>query len=175
MTESTLKRQWYAVHVKSNQERVTADFLANRQVVHFLPTYAVRSERQDREKTLVRPLFTGYLFVHVDYQHRERVEVLKAPGTVRIVSFSGKPIPIPDETIESIRILVGEHGQSVRPHPLVQVGRLVKVVDGAFKGAIGKLQQTKGKKPKLVVEIEFLGRAVAVPIVPTQVQPILNA
>ena len=172
MTEPTLSRQWYAVHVKSNQERLTAEFLANRAVVHFLPTYTVRSSRRDRQKTLVCPLFTGYLFVHVDYRHKERVEVLKAPGTVRIVSFSGKLISIPDETIESIRILVGDPGNSVRPHPLVQVGRLVKVVDGPFSGAIGKLQQTKDKKPKLVVEIEFLGRAVAVPISPEQVQPI---
>ena len=175
MTESTLERCWYAVHVKSNQERLTADFLANRQVDHFLPTYAVRSARQDREKTLIKPLFTGYLFVHVDYRHTERVEVLKAPGTVRIVSFSGKPIPIPDETIESIRILVGDHGHRVRPHPLIQIGRIVKVVDGPFKGAIGKLQLAEDKKSKLVVEIEFLGRAVAVPILPTQVQPLMSS
>lgn len=175
MVDALLKRQWYAVHVKSNQERITADFLKNRGVEHFLPTYSVRSSRRDRQKTLIRPLFTGYLFVHVDHQHAERVEVLKAPGTVRIVSFSGHPAPIPNETIESIYILVGPPMNEARPHPLIQAGRTVRVVDGPFAGAIGKLQETEGRNPKLVVEIEFLGRGVAVPIGPEQVQPILGS
>ncbi len=174
MDTALLERQWYAVHVKSNQERLTAEFLENRKVEYFLPTYAVRSTRRDRHKILVRPLFTGYLFVHVDYSQNERVEVLKAPGTVRIVSFSGRPVAIPDDTIESIRIIVGKHDHQARPHPLIQAGRMVKVVDGPFTGAVGKLQKTDVKKQKLVVEIELLGRAVAVPILPEQVQPILD-
>jgi transcriptional antiterminator RfaH len=172
--ESLPNRKWYAVHIKSNQERVTADFLRNRNVVCFLPTYSLRSKRKDREKTLARPLFTGYLFVYVDYRLSERVEVLKAPGTVRIVSFSDKPAPIPDDTIESIRILVETPDNQARPHPLLQAGRRVKVVDGPFAGASGKLQETRESRPKLVVEIEFLGRAVAVPIRPEQVQPLFD-
>ena len=174
MTDTPRERRWYAVHIKSNQERLTADFLENRRIEHFLPTYTVRSTRRDRKKTLTRPLFTGYLFVHVDYRHAERVEVLKAPGTVRIISFSGNPTPVPDETIESIRILVGKPDHQVSPHPLIQAGRTVRVVDGPFAGALGKLQEAEGKKPKFVVEIEFLGRAVAVPIRPEQVQPMFE-
>ncbi len=165
---------WYAVHLRSNQEKQTAAFLADRGVPHLLPSYTVQSNRRDRKVTLVKPLFTGYVFVRIKTQSNERMQVLQAPGTVRIVGFGNRSTPIPDETIESIRILVGNDGSSVRPHPLVREGRIVRVVDGAFAGAVGVLHRTEEKKPKLVVEIDFLGRAVAVPIDIEQVQPVLD-
>lgn len=166
--------KWYAVHVRSNQERKTADFVRDREVEVFLPTYRVQSKRQDRRVLLTKSLFSGYLFVHIDPHAEERVEVLKAPGTVRIVSFGKEPVPIPDSVIESIRIVVGDGDGPARPHPLVRLGKHVEVVDGPFRGAVGVLHETDDKKPKLVVEIEFLGRAVAVPIAMEQVQPFLE-
>ena len=172
---SPTHRQWYAVHVRSNQERNVAMFLQNRGVIHFLPTYKAHSRRRDRKVSLTKPLFAGYLFVYVNYRDKERVEVLKAPGTVRIVSFADVPTPVPDEVIESIRILVGANDGAVRPHPLVQVGRKVTVTSGPFIGATGRLLETEERKPKLVVEIEFLGRAVAVPISSDEVQPMFDS
>jgi transcription antitermination factor NusG len=166
-----LALQWYAVHVRSNQERTTADFIRSRAIQVFLPTYQMRSARRDRNAILTRPLFPGYVFVRIDIHSSERIEVLKAPGTVRIVSFGNDPPPVPDSVIESIRILVGNGSGPVRPHPSVCLGASVEVIDGPFKGAIGLLSETEDKKPKLVVKIEFLGRAVAVPIAPDQVQP----
>ncbi len=163
--------RWYAVHVRSNQERKTAAFLEDRGVEHFLPVYKLRSVRRDRRVTLIKPLFTGYLFVHIDTRAPERVEVLKAPGTVRIVGFGdGAATSVPDETIESLKIVVGEGEDSVRPHPMVRAGNRVRVVDGPFNGALGVLQEKSGRKPHLVVEVEFLGRAVSVPISADQVQ-----
>jgi transcription antitermination factor NusG len=48
----------------------------------------------------------------------------------------------------------------------------VTVLDGPFAGAVGKIVESGGRKPKLVVEVEFLGRAVAVPIDAEQVEPV---
>ncbi len=165
--------RWYAVHVRSNQERTTASFLKDREVELFLPTYRMRSKRRDRQVTLTKPLFTGYLFVHLSLQSPSRVEVNKAPGTVRIVGFGDRPTPIPEETIDSLMILVGKGEDRVRPHPLVKTGREVVVVDGPFAGARGVLHQKDIQKSQLVVEIQFLGRAVSVPVTMDQVQPVL--
>jgi transcription antitermination factor NusG len=156
-------KNWYAVHVRSNQEKGTAAFLEDRRVEHFLPTYRTRSARKDRNVTLLKPLFSGYIFVRIDHASEERLQVLQAPGCVRIVSFGKTPSTVPDEIIDSIRILTSDK-DIVRPHPLIRVGRPVEVIDGPFTGAFGILSETTGKKPKLVVELEFLGRAVAVPI-----------
>jgi transcriptional antiterminator NusG len=168
-----LPAAWYAVHVRSNQERGTAELLAARGIEHFFPTYRVASKRVDRRVVLARPLFAGYLFARVDPRGAERVAVLRAPGVVRFVGFGDAPTPVPDGTIRSLRILVEESGGAARPHPLVRDGQRVAVVDGSFRGAVGVLHVSAGRKPRLVVEVEFLGRAVAVPISPEQVQPML--
>lgn len=167
-------REWYAVHVRSNQEQTTASFLEGRGLAHFLPTYRTLSKRRDRRVVLTRPLFSGYLFVHIDIESPERIQVLKAPGTVRIVEFGGVAAPVHEETIRSLEILVGEGQDDVRPHPLVREGQRVAVLDGPFAGARGKIVSTGGRKPRLVVEVEFLGRAVAVPIAPEQVEPVFD-
>ena len=164
--------KWYAVHIKSNQERVCASFLANRQLDVFLPTYRIRSRRVDRRVMLTKPLFPGYLFVNIDAESRQKRDVLKAPGVVKVVGFGDTPTPIPDETIRSVRILVGSAEGMVKPHPLVRAGQRVVVVMGPFCGASGVIHIGRGRKPRLVVEVEFLGRAVAVPIVEDQVKPV---
>jgi transcription antitermination factor NusG len=174
MTRETGAVAWYAVHVRSNQERTTAAFLAGRGVACFLPTYRALSRRRDRRVVLTRPLFRGYLFARIDLEGPARIQVLRAPGTVRIVEFGGRPTPGPAATIRSLEILVGQGPDEVRPHPLARAGQRVAVLDGPFAGACGKLVVTGGRKPRLVVEVEFLGRAVAVPIAPEQVEPIFD-
>lgn len=171
--EPQIDRQWYAIHIRSNQERNTAQLLKDRSVEVFLPLYREKSKRIDRSVTLKRPLFTGYLFAHIDLLHAEKVEVLKAPGSVRIVGFGNRPTPIPDEVIESVKILVGNGEDQVRPHPLIRVGQTVRVIDGPFRGALGRLHCAANRKSALVVEIEFLGRAVSVPVAPEQVSPVV--
>jgi transcriptional antiterminator RfaH len=166
--------KWYAVHIRSNQEKKTAVFLEDRNVDFFLPTYTVQSKRSDRRITLNKPLFTGYLFVHIDVKSRDRIHVLEAPGTVRIVGFRDQIVPIPDEVIASLRILINFGADQVKPHPLVKVGRKVRVLTGSFRNAVGILHETKDRKPKLVVEVDFLGRGVSIPISPEQVEPILK-
>ena len=161
---------WYAVHVRSNQERVAADHIRASGVEVFLPTYRAPSLRTDRKVILDRPLFSGYLFVRLAERQPERVDVLRAPGVVRIVGFGGAAVPVPDETMKSLKILVGGASEQARPHPLVQAGRRVVVMDGPFTGAIGVIHDSADRQHRLVVEVKFLGRAVAVPIEPDQVK-----
>lgn len=168
-----MSEAWYAVHVRSNQERLTAAQLAARGLEAFVPTYRTLSRRLDRRVVLDRPLFGGYVFARVELAGPGRVDVLRSPGVVRIVGFGGAPTPVPDATIDSLRILVAEGEGVVRPHPLVREGQAVAVVDGCFRGATGVLHVRAGRKPVLVVELTILGRAVAVPIAPEQVHPLL--
>lgn len=147
-------------------------YLKSKDIPLFLPTYQTLSNRTDRTITLVKPLFPGYLFINIDLLSKSRIHVLQAPGVVKIVSFAGQPISIPAQTIESIMILCGGKSGSAKPHPLVKTGRKVSVSGGPFKGAVGILNHGESKKAKLVVEIEFLGRAVSVPITLDQVTPV---
>jgi transcriptional antiterminator NusG len=163
---------WYAAHVRSNFERQVVQFLGGRRGPEtFLPTYRVKSRRADAPALIERPLFPGYVFVRLESLDRPRIAVLQAPGIVRLVEFGGRLATIDDEVIESLRIIAA--GPAVaRPHPLLREGQAVRVVDGPFAGAVGRLSRAQGRKPHLVVTLEILGRAAAVPVALEDVEPI---
>lgn len=162
---------WYAVSVRSNHENKVATYLTNQSIEVFSPTIQYPSLRADRKVILHKPLFAGYIFVRLTLGSDSRIEVLKAPGTVKFIGFSGTPIEIPEDVIKSLKILVSKCGDDIFPHPMIKVGNKVKVIEGPFTGAVGKLAQSTDKRLKLVVEIQMLGRAVAVPVDQKQLAP----
>ena len=162
---------WYALHVRSNFERQVVTFLRGRRGPEtFLPTYRTRSRRPDAVGPVERPLFPGYLFVRLETFDAARVAVLQAPGVVRLVEFGGRAAPVEDEVIGSLRIIVSG-SEEARPHPPLREGHVVRVVGGPFAGAVGRLTRGRGRKPRLVVTIEILGRAAAVPVRLEDVEP----
>lgn len=54
---------WYAVRTKSRHEQKVKDRLLNKSFKTFLPLMETWSKRKDRKKKILRPLFTGYLFI----------------------------------------------------------------------------------------------------------------
>ena len=163
---------WYAVHVRSNFERQVVQFLRGRRGPEtFLPTYRTKSRRAAVTELVERPLFPGYLFARLASPAEERVTVLQAPGVVRLVEFGGRPAPVDDETIDSLRIIVSDP-VAARPHPFLREGHAVRVVGGPFAGAVGRLSRSRGRKPRLVVTIEILGRAAAVSVDLADVEPL---
>jgi transcription termination/antitermination protein NusG len=165
--------RWYALNLQSNREYQAQKYMLGNDVEHFLPTYRTMSSRKDKSILLDRPLFPGYIFVRVEIPGSQKSLVLQSPGVCGFVGFSGAPAPVEDDVIESLQILTGMAAGGVRPHPLVKAGQRVRVADGPFRNAVGVLCDVDGQGKKLVVEVSFLGRAVAVPIDPEQVIPIL--
>jgi transcription antitermination factor NusG len=162
---------WYAAHVRSNFERRVVRCLEGRERVEtFLPTYRAARRDAGGAAAVERPLFPGYVFVRLADPHEDRIAVLRATGVVRLVEFGGRPAPVGDEVIRSLRIISSGRA-AARPHPLLREGRLVRVVGGPFAGATGRLARGPGRKPRLVVTIEILGRAAAVPVEPADVVP----
>jgi transcriptional antiterminator RfaH len=162
---------WFAVHVRSNFER-KASRLAARQLgcPVFYPSYSVKSVRRGVEHELVRPLFPGYFFIQRDLVHGPRGDVLGLSGVVAIVSARGKPVPVEPEVMESLMILDG-HREEVRPHPFLREGMRVVMRAGPFQGARGHIVRHRGRRPKLVISIQILGRSVGVSVDPGHVEP----
>jgi len=61
-------------------------------------------------------------------------------GVVNIVSFEGKPAPIPEYELDSIRVLLTSELQ-YDPCPMIHEGMMVEVVHGPLRGVIGRLLQ----------------------------------
>ena len=69
----------------------------------FLPTITRWSRWKDRKKKVDWPLFPGYCFARFD--PADTLPILKCTGVVNIVSFEGKPAPIKEYELDSIRLL----------------------------------------------------------------------
>jgi transcription antitermination factor NusG len=80
---------------------------------------------------------------------------------VSIVSFEGKPAPIPDYELESIRLLIGSDMQ-FDPCPLIHEGMMVEVVHGPLRGVIGRLLRKDANRAQLVLSVDLIGQAVSV-------------
>jgi len=162
-----LEARWYAVYTWAHHEKRVAEQMGQRQIRGFLPVYRSMRRWKDRRKEIELALFPSYVFVHLAL--KDRLRVLEIPGVVHLVSAQGKPVPLADTEIESFQR--GMQGcVRMEPHPLLRVGRRVRVQGGPMAGLEGILVRRKDG-PRLVVSIEILMRAVAVEVDEADVEP----
>lgn len=150
--------QWYALYTCANHEQRVAEQLTIRDIEHFLPQYESTSRWKDRKVLLHRPLFPGYLFVHLALRNRLRVQ--QVPGVVHLVGFNGTPTAVPEEELLQIREILN-WGMRAEPHPLLTVGRRVRVKAGPLTGLQGILVRRKSKL-RFVISVELIMRSMSV-------------
>ena len=142
--------------------------LEKKQIDAFLPTIAKWSRWKDRKKKIDWPLFPGYCFAR--FNPDNPLAVLKCSGVVSIVSFEGKPAPIPEYELDSIRLLVSSDLQ-FDPCPMIKEGMLVEVVHGPLRGVIGRLMRKDAARARLVLSVDLIGQAVSVEVDAADVKP----
>ncbi|MBW2036581.1 MAG: UpxY family transcription antiterminator, partial [Deltaproteobacteria bacterium] len=134
--QSERSRAWYVLHTRSRFEQVVFDGLEKKSLETFLPKVTTLSKRRDRRLKIRIPLFPGYVFVRSDLNPHERLEIVKTIGVVRLVGNKDGPIPVPDEAIDSLRIMVAGDNR-VLTGTRMKKGDRVIVVDGPFTGIMG--------------------------------------
>ena len=153
---------WYAVSTCSRQENVAASMLAGLGIRCFHPLITEVHCWSDRKKTVSRPLFPCYLFVHIARSCETQLRVLKVPGIVSFVGGAHGPTAIPEEEIDSVRAVLSS-GIDCVPHPFFQVGDRVRIVRGVLAGIEGTFIRS-GWDSKLVISIEMIQRSMAINI-----------
>jgi transcription termination/antitermination protein NusG len=160
--------RWFAIWTRSRHEQVVREQLEQKQIDAFLPTITKWSRWKDRKKKIDWPLFPGYCFARFDPENA--LPVLKCTGVVNIVGFEGRPAPIPDIELDSIRVLVGSELQ-YDPCPLVREGMMVEVVHGPLRGVVGRLMRKDAARARLVLSVDLIGQAVSVEVDAADVKP----
>lgn len=151
---------WYALYTAPRHEKQVADQINRQGIACYLPLYRSVRRWKDRRKELALVLFPGYVFVRMALQHRLRV--LQLPGAVRLVSFNGRPVPLPEEDIHNLQNHLSCSG-NMEPHPYLSVGRRVRVRSGPLIGLEGIIQRTKDRC-RVVLSIHLIMRSVAVEV-----------
>src|SRR6266550_185226 len=126
---STIKQEpanWYAVQTRARNEKVISERLKEQGLITFLPLVTEVRRWSDRKKKVDLPLFSCYVFVKLlAGNNEERMRVYRTNGVFRIVSMHGEAIPIPDEQIDALRMLVTRH-VPWSEHPFLTVGQRVR-------------------------------------------------
>ena len=153
-----LQRHWFVVFTKTHHEKRVAQYLAEREVEHFLPLYqTVRHWTNRRKVTLDLPLFPGYIFVRIG--RLERVRTLEVPGVFSIVSSGREPAPLPDFEIDSLRSEL--HLRSFEPYPHLATGGRVRIRSGALAGMEGVVVRRKNST-HVVLTLDLIMKSVLV-------------
>ncbi len=151
---------WFALTVRPQHEKAVADSLAARSLESYVPLYRDRRRWTDRVKTVEIPVFSRYVFSRFSFN--DRLKVLSTPGVVSVVSFGGKPAPLADDEVPTMKALVGS-GLPVAPWDYLRAGQRVLIREGPMSGLEGIMLREKSAL-RIVVNIELLQRAIAVEI-----------
>lgn len=157
---------WYAIWTRARHEKKVRDQLLTRGIETFLPVYQRWSRWKDRRKAVEFPLFAGYCFAR--FLPTDRPRVLSVAGVASVVGTNGKPEPLCEIEVESIRRLVASRFR-FDPHPMLKEGMEVEVVRGPLAGVRGRLLR-KDRSAKLVVAVTLISQAAVVEIHPADVE-----
>jgi len=165
---------WYAVHTRSRHEDRVYTGLVQKSLHTFLPKIEVWSQRKDRRKKIMIPMFPGYLFVELlSVDSETKLNVLKTFGVVRILGKprGAEPISVPDAKIEAIQRLV-QSKVEIQQIQYPKIGEPALITDGPFKGIEGLVVSTDYSKELFVISIELLQRSVAIKLEGFQIKKI---
>ena len=129
---------WYALAVQPRKESYVKQQLDRLGVRVAHPRYqkVVRHARQT--KTVLAPLFPGYLFVELVAQGAKWRKVNWVSGSVGLVRFNEYPAPLSDDFVENFLLLLRNDGVVEFKQDL-KTGDRVQAVGGPFDRYIGEV------------------------------------
>ncbi len=162
MENKILIPAWYVLHTRSRFENKVHEGLERKSKEVFLPKVSVPSKRRDRKVMLRVPLFPGYIFVKTDLDPADQLDILKTIGIVRFIGNRSGPLPVPDEAIESLQVMISTDLDIITGTRLKKGDRVI-VVRGPFTGIAGTFSRYRGQN-RVVVNIDALGQFAAVEV-----------
>jgi transcription antitermination factor NusG len=158
---------WYAVKTFPRHEKQIREHLEYRDIECFLPTYQIARRWKNGCKVQVEtPLFPTYLFVEIEFQ--ERFRVLDVPGVLSFVGSRGKPWPLPNLEIQSLRS--GSQLHKFEPHAYLTIGQRVRIKAGALTNLTGILVR-KGNGLRVVLSLDLIQQGAAVEVDADEIEP----
>lgn len=170
-TEDIQGKRWYAAHTRSRHEKSVADILERKRIETFLPLSRTVRRWKNGDHHVELPLFPGYTFVRICLLNR--LQVLQIPGVVQFVGFHGKPVPLEDEEVESLRRGLSS-GVLAAPYPYLTAGRRVRITAGPLSGMEAILVRRKGAL-RVVLSIDLIQRSVIADVQAAWLEPVFRS
>jgi transcriptional antiterminator RfaH len=151
---------WYAVYTQPHAEAKALEHLSRQGYCAYLPRYRTWISHARRRQTVLRPLFSRYLFAGVERASMRWRPILSTIGVSDVIRTGDEPTPVPPEIVAAIRERESTGAfDRLDPRESLRLGELVRVTAGAFEDMVGKLVELRDQD-RVVVLLELLGRVV---------------
>lgn len=168
--------RWYVVHTYSGYEnKVKTDLektIKNRELEEYFFDIIVPMEEQieikdGKRKTNLKKVFPGYVLIKMIVTEETWYIVRNTRGVTGFVGSGTDPIPLTDEEIRSMGF---EEASEINVD--YDVNEQVQIMNGAFEGYIGTVQEINKEKSKVKVLVSMFGRETPVELEFSQVQKV---
>jgi len=150
--------KWFVLYTRSRHEKFVEKHLTEKGIEAFTPTVLLRKKWSDRIKFIEQPLFKSYCFAR--FPLKDKTKIVSEPGVVHIIHFRNHYVPVENEVIESLKILV-ENKIQIDSHPYLEIGKRVRVKNGPLKGVEGYILEKRNKGTLLVISIEAINSSIS--------------
>jgi transcriptional antiterminator RfaH len=159
--DKKLDTKWYAVYTRPRFEKQVQKSLQDQGIEAYLPLIKTMRQWSDRKKMVEVPLFSSYVFVHINRSSYD--QVLKTYGAVKYITFEGKAASIPAKQIDNLKIIVDSNEKVETTLKSWRKGDQVTVTAGSLKGLKGELI-TEGRRKKVLIRIHGIDQNLTVEV-----------
>ena len=149
---------WFVLRTRSRQEKVLAGELRSRGIASYLPLLTCTKYYAGRKATVEMPVFPGYLFLRGDVDHAYEADRTRRVAQIIRVADQEKL----DRELRNISLALRGRA-NLDPFPYLRAGVRVEVREGPFRGLQGIIEHG-GRRDRLILQVEILGRAVSLEI-----------
>jgi transcriptional antiterminator NusG len=170
-------QHWYAIHTYSGYEekvavsiRQRADSLDMKDKIFqvLVPKEKMIEVKNGKRKVVEKRIFQGYVLVEMKLTEDAWFIVRNTPNVTGFVGTGTEPTPVSQDEMDKI---MKRMGREEPKHKIdFNVGEVVNIVDGPFKGFDGAINEIDAQKGKLKVLVNMFGRETPVELDSLQVK-----
>lgn len=147
-----MSSEWYALAVQPRKEQYVERQLIGRGYSAACPRFKKVVRHARKTKTVLAPLFPGYIFVEMDPELHSWRKVNWIPGSIGLLEIDNKPASLPRDFVEDIIFALDERGSVEFNHSLKLRDQVI-AVGGPFDALRGEVVGlTKDERVNVLLE-----------------------
>jgi len=144
---------WYVIYTRPRWEKKIASILDQKGIENYCPLNRVEKRWSDRKKTILEPLFKGYIFIKID--NDKKWDIKQIDGILNYVYWLGKPARVRQSEINNIRFFLKEFSSIEVIDSKIVIKDAVIINEGVLMNYKGVVIEVFGNKAR--VQIDSLG------------------
>ena len=165
------KGEWFIIQTYSSQEykvkrsleqRIAAFKLQEQIYEILIPEEDIIEVKNNKKVESTKKMYPGYIFVRMNFNDEVWYMMKRIPGLSKFMGNQDTPLPVKDD--EMLKVL-RQVGVKVQKYQIdFEIGDMVKIIAGPFRGYTGPVKELNAEKGKLKSMLLIFGRETPVEI-----------